>query len=171
VITGNNPGNIRRVQGQKWQGEIVPAPWVPGFVTFSSLSYGWRALIKLLQTYINKYGLNTIEKIIYRWAPPIENDTPAYVAYVEGYTGYPRGAGIASTDYARLGGIAAAIGEIEHSGVLSSSELDALNTGLVMASQDYSPAGESQAGMSPLLVVVVVLGIVAMMKKQKPHRI
>ena len=39
-------------------------------------------MIKIMYTYKKKYNLDTIEKVIYRWAPPVENDTESYVEYV-----------------------------------------------------------------------------------------
>jgi hypothetical protein len=78
-LRNNNPGNIR-LSTDKWQGQV------PGeddaFVTFATMAYGIRALVVLLRSYRSKYGLDTVRKIISRWAPPSENDTEAYVAAV-----------------------------------------------------------------------------------------
>lgn len=41
--------------------------------------WGIRALAKVLLTYEDRHGLHTIRQLIDRWAPPIENDTSAYV--------------------------------------------------------------------------------------------
>jgi hypothetical protein len=43
---------------------------------------------KLLQTYESSHGLDTISGIINRYAPPSENPTPSYVAFVAGETGF-----------------------------------------------------------------------------------
>lgn len=51
------------------------------------MAYGFRAGFVILRTYIRKYRLDTIEKIINRWAPPSENDTGAYVRFVCAKTG------------------------------------------------------------------------------------
>lgn len=75
-LRNNNPGNIDK--GQSWQG-LDEVQSDSRFASFISMDYGCRALIKLLQTYHNKYGLNCVEDIINRWAPPTENDTTAYV--------------------------------------------------------------------------------------------
>jgi hypothetical protein len=86
-IRNHNPGNIRKTD-INWKGEV------PGgdetFEVFESAIYGIRALAKLLITYDKKYGLNTVEKIINRWAPPIENDTGEYVRFMEKKTGFPK---------------------------------------------------------------------------------
>lgn len=78
-IRNNNPGNIRH--GSNWQG-MAPEQTDSAFVQFVSMEYGVRAMVKILQTYRDKYALNTIRKIIARWAPPNENDTGAYVRAV-----------------------------------------------------------------------------------------
>lgn len=78
-IKCNNPGNIRHT-ALRWQGEIT----APGeaFCNFSSLEMGCRAMLKLLRRYISVKGLNCVRKIIAVWAPPAENNTPAYTDYV-----------------------------------------------------------------------------------------
>lgn len=76
----NNPGNIR-ISQTKWQGEIIPSA-DKSFKQFQSLAYGYRAIIKLVRNYFVFYDLNTIEKIINRWAPPHENNTKAYIDFV-----------------------------------------------------------------------------------------
>lgn len=41
--------------------------------------WGVRALAKVLLAYEDKHGLHSIRQLIDRWAPPVENDTSAYV--------------------------------------------------------------------------------------------
>lgn len=87
-LRNNNPLNIRRTATQ-WL-ELAPTQTDPEFCQFQTLEYGWRAAFRLLSnTYYAKYGLDTIRKIIGRWAPPIENNTAAYVAAVSQITGIP----------------------------------------------------------------------------------
>lgn len=83
----NNPGNLRDF-GDNWQGRVVPGR-DSSFITFSSYVYGLRAMIKLLKNYITQ-GNNTISKILNRYAPSSENDTDAYITYVEQGTGINR---------------------------------------------------------------------------------
>lgn len=78
-IRNNNPGNIRH--GAMWQGLADLQP-DKSFATFISPEYGLRALARTLNTYQTKYGINTIRGAISRWAPPIENDTEAYIQSV-----------------------------------------------------------------------------------------
>lgn len=75
-IRNYNPGNIR-AGSEKWQGEVGRDD--KGFVIFDSERNGLRALAKLLINYQLKHNLQTIRQIITRWAPPVENNTPAYV--------------------------------------------------------------------------------------------
>lgn len=88
-IRNNNPGNIR--WGDDWRGLLVrPVRTDKDFCQFVDLKWGIRALVIVLFNYRNKAGqpgvggkgIDTIREIIYRWAPPSENDTEAYVASV-----------------------------------------------------------------------------------------
>lgn len=77
-IRNNNPGNIR--WGDDWDGLVPKSQRTDkSFCQFTAPEYGIRAMIIILRNYEKKYGLNTVRKIINRWAPPVENDTEAYV--------------------------------------------------------------------------------------------
>ncbi|PHM73710.1 structural protein [Xenorhabdus kozodoii] len=78
-IHNNNPGNIRH--GDQWQG-LSSRQTDKSFCQFIAPEYGIRAMLKILRNYERKYGLNTTRQIISRWAPPNENDTESYIAYV-----------------------------------------------------------------------------------------
>lgn len=80
-IRNFNPGNIRRVPSVKWEGESPDQSTDSAFVVFSSPEYGIRAIARILRSYA-KRGLNTIDEVINRWAPPTENNAEAYVAAV-----------------------------------------------------------------------------------------
>lgn len=75
----NNPGNIRYNRSIKWKGQIGESN---GFCVFENSDYGLRAMILLLKRYINVYKLNTLEKIISRYAPASENNTRGYISFV-----------------------------------------------------------------------------------------
>lgn len=79
-ILNNNPGNIRKVRGVTWIGQS-PTQDDDAFVTFVSPEYGMRAICRILRSYA-AHGLNTINAIINRWAPPNENNSRAYVSDV-----------------------------------------------------------------------------------------
>ncbi|MBT0716870.1 structural protein [Rosenbergiella epipactidis] len=77
-IRNNNPGNIR--WGDDWQGLVPKSERIDkSFCQFTASEYGIRAMIIILRNYEKKHGLNTVRKIINRWAPPVENDTDAYI--------------------------------------------------------------------------------------------
>lgn len=78
-IRNNNPGNIRH--GSDWQGMSV-SQTDNAFVQFENPVWGIRALNRVLRTYETRYGLNTVAKIISRWAPSNENDTTSYIESV-----------------------------------------------------------------------------------------
>lgn len=82
-IRNNNPLNIR--VGNNWQGE-VSQPTDHTFEQFKEMKYGVRAAFIILRNYINRHKLNTIPKVINRWAPSNENNTLAYIKAVEKYS-------------------------------------------------------------------------------------
>ncbi len=102
----NNPGNIDK--GQPWQGLATAQP-DSRFASFVSPEYGIRALGKLLLTYYRTYGLDTINGIISRWAPSVENNTNAYAAAVARETGFDANQEIDLTDHDALFAVAKAI--------------------------------------------------------------
>lgn len=77
----NNPGNIER-DATRWQGMSRDQSGDARFVVFKTPEDGIRALAKVILSYCNQHGLNTVRGIINRWAPPVENDTGAYVKHV-----------------------------------------------------------------------------------------
>lgn len=85
-IRNCNPLNIRRNSTQ-WQG-LRKEQTDSSFFQFINMSYGYRAAIKTLVTYYNKYSLKTIRGVISRWAPPSENNTENYINIVAGRTGF-----------------------------------------------------------------------------------
>ena len=88
-IRNNNPLNIRRTK-TVWQGMKTKVT-DRSFVEFESMAYGYRAAWRTLFTYFYKhFGARkpvTAGHIINRWAPPSENDTPAYIRTVLKLTG------------------------------------------------------------------------------------
>jgi hypothetical protein len=78
-IRNNNPGNIRH--GDKWQG-LADKQTDASFCVFKAPEWGIRALVKILRNYQTKHGLKTVESIINRFAPQIENDTSSYILSV-----------------------------------------------------------------------------------------
>lgn len=82
-LRNNNPGNIRNSDATDWKGEVAAEKKRDNaFEEFKDMAHGYRALIKLLQNYRRKHGLQTISDFISRWAPRTENDTSAYITRV-----------------------------------------------------------------------------------------
>lgn len=86
-MRNNNLLNIR-ISTDKFQGEVQPSQ-DKEFKQFETAAYGYRAAFRILRTYINNYGLNTIRKIISRWAPKNENHTENYIRVVSERSGIP----------------------------------------------------------------------------------
>lgn len=96
-IRNNNPGNLK-VSSSSWLGKL---PYEANqdydcrtgrvtrtFEQFSQYKYGIRALIKLLQSYMQVKNLRTIAQIVNRYAPSTENNPATYIQFVASYTGY-----------------------------------------------------------------------------------
>lgn len=94
-IRNNNPGNIVR-SGVSWVGMSPDQSSDPRFIVFSAPEYGIRAMARVLRNYIGN-GYNTVQEIINRWAPPIENDTGAYVRAVAQHLGLEPNAPVDTT--------------------------------------------------------------------------
>lgn len=84
-LRNNNPGNIR-INNDLFQGEVRPSR-DKSFKQFETMAYGYRAMFKILRNYLRIYKLDTIRKMIGRWAPENENNTSAYVSLVSSYSG------------------------------------------------------------------------------------
>lgn len=86
-IKNNNPGNIKNNRTQ-WQGRVSEKEnFDKIFVVFEDMTFGLRALMMNLLSYRKRHNLHTIEELISRWAPPFENQTQKYIAFVENQTG------------------------------------------------------------------------------------
>ena len=74
----NNPGNIRDGKFTCRYGAIGAAG---GFAIFPDYKTGFDCLITLLKT--QSYQKLSLEQVINKYAPPIENDTNAYINSIE----------------------------------------------------------------------------------------
>lgn len=113
-LRNNNPLNIEKTKGgNPWLGEIVPSA-DSRFAQFKSMAYGYRAAFKLLNNYQKNYGLDTIRKMISRWAPSNENHTDAYVETVSNRSGVPANSRITTTNRDVMVPIVAAMSYVEN---------------------------------------------------------
>ena len=78
-IRNNNPLNLR--VGNNWEGE-VSQPTDHAFEQFTEMKWGVRAACIILRNYIQRHKLNTVAKVIQRWAPSNENNTAKYIETV-----------------------------------------------------------------------------------------
>jgi hypothetical protein len=110
----NNPGNIER-NAIQWHGMAIDQSGDPRFCVFKQPEFGIRAIAKILLNYSRKFtegskeDIDTVREIVNRWAPPIENDTGAYVHAVASAMGVEPDATIKIDDPEVLGKLAVAI--------------------------------------------------------------
>lgn len=157
-LRNNNPGNLR--PGDNWQGMIGESG---GFLQFQDISWGIRAMGIDLTTKIRN-GYNTIELIIFRWAPPSENDTLAYIAAVVDYTGLSQNK-ILTADTSTLRRLIRAIMNVELGTNYSAMITDAdINEGL--AKIDGGIINPGTVGFSVATALfLLALGLLATMPK------
>lgn len=68
-----NPLNLRPLPGgEKWQGQvgIDRNPVTGAFCVFKDNTYGVRAAVVNMRSYVKFAGVKTLRDVIYRWAPP-----------------------------------------------------------------------------------------------------
>lgn len=110
-LRNNNPGNIRR-NSDVFQGEKTSSD--KEFKQFKSMVYGYRAVFKILSNYYRNYKLDTIRKMIGRWAPPKENHTEKYIKAVSDYAGIQADDPININDREQMIRIVAGISKVEN---------------------------------------------------------
>lgn len=111
-LRNNNPGNIEN-SPVTWQGEVKPSKDAR-FKQFRTIGHGYRAMFVLLNNYQKLYRLDTIEKMITRWAPPVENDTAAYIDAVSKWSGVSPTSRITATNKDVMIPIVAAMSRMEN---------------------------------------------------------
>ena len=87
MIGKNNYLNIRTSSAFTWNGQTGATR---GFADFESIEMCRRAGAYLLMRSYRRLGLDTIERVISRWAPKNENDTEKYIQFVSKMTGLSR---------------------------------------------------------------------------------
>ena len=110
-LRNNNPGNIRK-NSDVFQGEKTSSD--KEFKQFKSMAYGYRAIFKILSNYYRNYKLDTIRKIIGRWAPENENNTNAYIKAVSDYAGISADDPINVNDREQMTRIVAGMSKVEN---------------------------------------------------------
>ena len=112
-LRNNNPLNIRRT-ANLWQG-LSKEQNDPDFFQFESMAWGYRAAFVVLRTYRNRYGINTVERIVRRWAPEKDgNDTEYYIRKVTVLTGLERTQILDDQDPRTMMNLVAAMSRVEN---------------------------------------------------------
>lgn len=106
-----NPGNIR-ISKVKYLGEITPSK-DKAFKQFESMAYGYRAMFVLLHTY-SKNDYKTIQQMISRYAPPIENHTENYIKFVSERSGIFADVELDTADPAEMIPVVSAMSQMEN---------------------------------------------------------
>ena len=122
-VRNNNPLNIEARKGQHWRGQSVKQ--VDGrFVQFDTMTDGLRAAFVVLRNYFCLHRLNNLQQIIYRWAPPSENVSRTYLAYVSAQSGVSPGEPLRWTQRSKICAIVKAMAKMESGIVINDEDLE-----------------------------------------------
>ena len=108
----NNPLNIRR-NSTKWKGLAECQPDAE-FFSFIDACWGYRAAFVTLRNYFLRHSLKSLRGWIHRWAPPVENDTDAYVRFVASRSGVDADAELCIDDAQLMQRIVSAMSHMEN---------------------------------------------------------
>ena len=109
-MRNNNPGTSERIAMSSKERRQADKE----FKQFKSMAYGYRAIFKILSNYYRNYKLDTIRKMISRWAPENENNTDAYIKAVSDYAGIPADDPINVNDREQMIRIVAGMSKVEN---------------------------------------------------------
>ena len=150
-----NPGNLDRVAGVRWKGQLPEAQEKKldnRFCVFKDHKYGIRALATTLKTYAtarrarNGSKIDTVAEVIERWAPPSENDTKAYARAVANALDVTPDTEIDLLDPSVMRSLVEAIISHECSGLKYSDDL--LDEGLALAGFQVSNGGSADTDIT-----------------------
>jgi hypothetical protein len=144
-IRNNNPGNIQKSE-IPWEGKLADGN-DPRYESFDTPEAGIRAVSMNLRAYQEKYGIDTINGIVARWAPSTENNTQAYIAAVSKDLGVKPDAKLNLADPKLLIGLTKAIIKQENGKQPYTDEQFAAATGNapLQKSKGYSDVTPEQA--------------------------
>ncbi len=111
-LRNRNPLNIRR-NSTRWKG-LADIQSDKEFFCFSDIVWGYRAAFVTLRNYFKRYKLGTLKEWISRWAPPVENDTEAYISFVGKMSGVGINDVISIDDSKQMCSIVAAMSYFEN---------------------------------------------------------
>lgn len=127
----HNPGNIV-ITSDNWVGKIPTSQNTDGkFEQFVANIYGYRAMIKTLQTYIRK-GYNTVNKIADRWSGKSNNTT--YRNFITSNSILDANEVIAADDYISLMSLVNAMVMMENGKSPEPNEAEIADAAILVAS-------------------------------------
>lgn len=140
-IRNNNPGNLE-YRGQP--GASLEDHANPRFARFRTAEEGLAALAAQLRRY-GQRGVDTVGKIISKYAPSIENDTPGYTGSVSRRLGVDSNTRLDLNDPSVLQGLMGAIIQVENGRNPYSAEQIAAASGARAAGAPDRPVSISQS--------------------------
>lgn len=147
-LRNNNPGNLRQ-----WGDTPRDAK---GYAVFPSIEAGLTATVKNLIAQQQVHGLNSIRGIVSRWAPPSENNTPAYISDVTKKTGFAADQRLNLQDPAVVAPLISAI--VKHEGNGSGVSEEMINRA-VAAQLGAGPAAGPAGTAKPIEVTLTLHGL------------
>lgn len=136
-IRNNNPGNIE--SGEDWKG-LRRVRTDPRFAEFQTMEYGIRALAKIMLSYDLVHGIDTVRRIVARFAPSADgNDVSGYVAHVARQMRIHPDQALDMEDRATLEELVAAI--VRHENGMRADGTDWLDGGQIAAGVDMALKG------------------------------
>lgn len=103
-----NPGDLR------WAGQKGAIEGIGGFAKFSSEEAGLRAMAVQLKLYQDRDKLDTLRKVISKYAPSTENNTDDYLKYVSQKTGIKESDKLDFNNTATLASVMSAMTKFEN---------------------------------------------------------
>ena len=142
-IRNNNPGNLEASNSNPWQGQTGSDG---RFAKFETPEHGIRALGRNLLSY-QRQGIDTVNDIITRWAPPEDNnDTAAYIKSVCAKLGVSADQQINTSDPDTLNALCAAIITHENGNLPYSKEQISVGVNAALGINNLPTSGKRYTG-------------------------
>ncbi len=142
-IRNNNPGNLEASNSNPWQGQTGSDG---RFAKFETPEHGIRALGRNLLSY-QRQGIDTVNDIITRWAPPEDNnDTAAYIKSVCAKLGVSADQQINASDPDTLNALCAAIITHENGNLPYSKEQISVGVNAALGINNLPTSGKRYTG-------------------------
>lgn len=104
-------------------GEVIPSQDT-AFKQFETMAWGYRAVFVLLDSY-RRRGYVTLQQMIARYAPPVENDTGNYIRCISAWSGIDADEPLDTNDRTTMLAVVAAISRMENGCEAVMSDIEA----------------------------------------------